>query len=612
MIGRVLNGRYSLSALLGEGGMAVVYEAEDLLLGRKVAVKLLREQFAADAGFLARFQREARAAAGLSHPNIVTVYDVGSDGGTHYMVMELVPGRTLKELIRQEGSLATARILDLGRQICEGLEFAHQHQIVHRDVKPHNILVTPDGRAKIADFGIAVALGDSSLTQSGYVVGSAHYISPEQARGEPITALSDLYSTGVVLYEMATGRIPFEGETSVAVALKQLNETPVPPRQWNPRIPESLQTLILKAMGKDQSERFASCAELADALGRCARAGMEATERFQVEPQPPSGLEKPAPSPRPERSRAATPREAVPVAPISGRAERRGSGPGWMVLLVVFAAFLCTLGSIPVGILAYSNGSLGRLLPGLISWTATPTSTIPPTETAVPTQTPTPTPTLEPLKVPPLIGSPVPDARRLAESVGLEVVIAGTAYDPKYPANVVSSQKPVAGAQVQKGAKIEVVVSLGKELLVVPRVVGDTAAVARSKLQVAGFQVRQVEELNEAPAGTVLAQNPPADAKAERDAEVVITVSSGKEKVRVPSLVGLPEAEAQAAIVKAGLTPDWPNYQDFTFVPPGMVLSQDPKPDAIVERGTVVHIAVRRPQPEASPAPPPPTPRKRD
>ncbi|MCL4369382.1 MAG: protein kinase, partial [Chloroflexi bacterium] len=240
MIGRVLNGRYQLSALLGEGGMAVVYEAEDLLLGRKVAVKVLREQFAADPGFLARFQREARSSAALSHPNIVAVYDVGSEAGTQYIVMELVPGRTLKEILQEEAPLGAARIIELGRQICEGLEYAHQHGIVHRDVKAHNILVTRDGWAKIADFGIAVALGAASLTQSGYVVGSAHYISPEQAKGEQSTASSDLYATGVLLYEMATGRLPFEGETSVVVALKQIQEDPVPPRRLNPRIPESL------------------------------------------------------------------------------------------------------------------------------------------------------------------------------------------------------------------------------------------------------------------------------------------------------------------------------------------------------------------------------------
>ncbi|HEX2988021.1 MAG TPA: protein kinase [Chloroflexota bacterium] len=188
----VLNDRYRLIAPLGEGGMAVVYEANDLLLDRKVAVKLLRPQYATDPAFLARFQREAKAAARLSHPNVVAIYDVGSEGDTQYIVMELVEGRTLKELVEAEGPLAAAHIIDLGRQICEALDYAHRHQIVHRDVKSQNILVTGDGRAKIADFGIAVALGASSLTQAGFVVGSAHYFSPEQAQGEPTTPYSDI------------------------------------------------------------------------------------------------------------------------------------------------------------------------------------------------------------------------------------------------------------------------------------------------------------------------------------------------------------------------------------------------------------------------------------
>lgn len=568
--------------------MAMVYEAEDLLLGRKVAVKVLREQFASDAGFLVRFQREARASASLSHPNIVAVYDVGSEDGTQYIVMELVPGRTLKEIIQEEVPLGAGRIIELGRQICEGLAYAHQHQIVHRDVKPHNILVTHDGRAKIADFGIAVALGASSLTQSGYVVGSAHYISPEQAKGEPTTALSDLYSTGVVLYEMATGQLPFEGETSVVVALKQIQETPVPPRRLNPRIPESLQSVILRAMAKESQGRFASGADMAEALVGCARAGMEATQPHQL------GVPK-----APEAGRAAA---AERGARLRGR--RQGPG-GWMVLVVVFAAFLCTLGSIPLGILAYSSGALNRFAPGLIGPTATtaPEPTQAPAVEPTPMATPTATPV--PLKAPRLIAMPFPTAQQVAQAQGLEVSIAGSEYSLQYPATYVVSQKPEEGTPMEKGARIEVVVSLGKETVPVPRVVEDTLPVAQEKLRAAGFRWRISEELNDrVPAGVVMAQNPAPEVPTEKGTEVVLRVSLGKERVRVPNLVGKAEAEAQEMIVKAGLTKTWPNYQDYTFVPPGYVLSQDPKPDALVEKGTTVYIAVRKPEP-VTPAPPP-------
>lgn len=583
MVDKVLNNRYKLSSLLGEGGMAMVYEAEDLLLGRKVAVKVLREQFASDPGFLVRFQREARAAASLSHPNVVAVYDVGSEGSTQYIVMELVVGRTLKEVIREEAPLGTARIIDLGRQICEALDYAHRHQIVHRDVKPHNILVTQEGRVKIADFGIAVALGASSLTQSGYVVGTAQYVSPEQARGEPSTAYSDLYSTGIVLYEMATGRLPFEGETSVVVALKQIQEEPVPPRHLNPRIPESLQSLILRSMAKDAEARFASGAEMSEALADCVRAGMEATQPHQLA-RPRSGRGEPAVLPQ---EMDAEPRE------------QRSSG-GWMVLVVVFAAFLCTLGSIPFGIMAYSGGTLSWLAPAAPTATPTPTATPSPTQVPTPEPTPqpspSPTPTPTPIPVPELVGMSFAGARQLAQASGFDVVIVGESYSAQYPVAYVVSQKPSPRDPVDKGTRIEVVVSLGKEYVPVLSVVGDTMSVARARLERAGLKARVVEQLSDqVPAGVVISQNPAPQVSVEAGSEVVLTVSLGREKVAVPNVVGRPEAEAQEAIVKAGLARSWPNYQDFTFVPPGHVLSQDPKAGTMVEKGSTVYIAVRKP-----------------
>ncbi len=614
--------------------MAEVYEGEDVLLGRKVAVKLLREQFASDAAFLERFQREAKAAAGLTHPNVVTVYDVGSEEGTQYIVMELVDGRTLKEVVRQEGPLSAARIIDLGRQICEGLEFAHQHRIVHRDVKAQNILVTRDGRAKIADFGIAVALGASSLTQSGYVVGTVQYMSPEQAQGESTSALSDLYSTAVILYELATGGLPFQGEAPVAVALKHVQEDPIAPREINPRIPESLQAVILRGLAKDPGQRFASAAEMAEALMACARAGFEATVATPIPevltpvnvPKGTSTLshrerkEDLTPVNVPKGTSTLSHRErekkgdlsqrdretgAPARSPLPRRHGKESRSGGWIVMAVVFAAFLLVIGSIPVGILAYSNGSLNRFLAGSPPPTPTPRPTPQPTETP-----PTPVPAPERLRVPRLVGMPFADARQLAQASGLDVTIAGEAYDPTIPVAAVVSQKPAAGGQAEKGARIEVVVSLGKEVLTLPKVVGDTVSAVQARLQAAGFQVKVTEEWNDrVPAGVVTAQDPPADTKLDRGSEVALTVSKGKEKVAVPSLVGLPEVDAQDAIVKAGLTKTWVNYQDFTFVPPGNVLSQEPKAGTLVDKGSVVYIAVRRGGPPTPTTPPTPAPR---
>lgn len=598
MISKTLNNRYRLLSLLGEGGMASVYEAEDLLLGRKVAVKLLREQFAADPDFLARFQREARAAAGLSHPNIVAIYDVGSEGPTQYIVMELVRGRSIKEIVRQDGPLSAARAIDLGRQICEALQYAHDHGIVHRDVKSHNVLVSHDGRARIADFGIAVALGDSALTQSGLIVGTAHYLSPEQARGHAATPASDLYSVGVVLYEMVTGRPPFDGETPVTVALKQLQEPPVPPRRLNPRIPDSLQAVILKAMAKEPAARFRSGSEMAAALRGFAQASMEATISQPV-PMPPGSA---------RRSPGADLARELPR--LSKKGSSRGLGP----MVVILSLSLLVVVFISIAILAYSNGSLGRLLGGMVtsptSSTAEPTALPVAQPTVAPTPAPTAAPTAVVLQAPQLVGKPFPQARQEALAGGLDLVIVGEANSPQ-PITYVISQQPAAGATVEKGTRIEVTVSMGPEIVSVPGVAGDTAPNAEGKLLAAGLRWRHSEVWSDqTPAGVVIAQNPPADARVEKGSEVTLTVSKGKEKVAVPNLIGRPEAEAQDAIVGAGLVKTWVNYQDYTTVPPGHVISQEPKAGTLVEKGTTIYIAVRRDAP--TPAPTQPPQKKRD
>ncbi|HEX9016217.1 MAG TPA: Stk1 family PASTA domain-containing Ser/Thr kinase [Chloroflexota bacterium] len=594
MIERTLNNRYKLLSLLGEGGMALVYEAEDLLLGRKVAVKVLREQFASDPGFLTRFQHEAKAAAGLSHPNIVGIYDVGSEGPIQYIVMELVRGKTLKEIVLHEGALSGARVIDLGRQICEGLEYAHEHGLVHRDVKSHNILLGRDGRAKIADFGIAIALGGSSLTQSGFIVGSAQYLSPEQARGEPTTPLSDLYAAGIVLYEMATGQLPFEGETPVAVALKQVQAAPVPPRKWNPSIPESLQSVILRAMAKEPSDRYESARALAGALRASAATAMETTVAQPI----------PVPPARAARGRATAP--AARDVPVVARQKRSSSMTPLLLLLIVF---LLAVGSVPLAIMAYTNGSLGRLFPSLL--TSSPTAGPAPQQTPAPTAGPTAAPGL---KSPQLVGKPFPQALQMAQADGLDLVITGQTFSSQYPLNSVIDQQPPAGTPVEKGSKIQVTISQGAETAAVPGVVGETAPNAEGRLQAAGFRWKLVEQpSDQIAAGVVMAQDPGANARADKGSEVTLTVSSGRAKVAVPNVIGKPEAEAQDAIVQAGLTKTWVNYQDYTTVPPGAVISQDPKPGTMVEKGTTVYIAVRNPQPP-TPTPAPtavPTPPKK-
>ncbi|MDP2727721.1 MAG: protein kinase, partial [Dehalococcoidia bacterium] len=281
-----LGGRYRLLEPAGQGGMALVFKAQDSLLDRVVAIKVLRDSWAADADFVSRFRQEARAAARLSHPNIVAIYDVGEDSGRHYIVMEYIEGRSLKEELRQ-GPLNPLRIVEIGVQICSGLQYAHLKGIIHRDIKPHNILLCQDV-AKIADFGIARAVGSATQTRGGEVLGSPQYLSPEQVKGEEATAASDIYSLGILLYEASTGNPPFQAESTVATALKHINETPVPPQQVNAQIPSPLEAIILKAMAKEPQRRFTNAAQMGQALSDCLARSREETTSLRAVPLPPA------------------------------------------------------------------------------------------------------------------------------------------------------------------------------------------------------------------------------------------------------------------------------------------------------------------------------------
>ena len=269
--GKVLGGRYEIINKIGNGGMATVYRATDLVLKRYVAVKILRDEFTTDEEFIRRFETEAQSAARLTHPNIVSIYDVGVDNGVYYIVMELIQGKTLKEIIVEErGPLPWKWSVNVAIQIASALEMAHKNNIIHRDIKPHNIIITEDGIAKVTDFGIAKAVSNSTITAFGTTIGSVHYFSPEQAKGGYTDAKSDIYSLGVVMYEMLTGKVPFDADTSVSVALKHMQEDPVPPMEINPNIPKAVNDIILKAMQKEPMARYqtatAMLRDLAQAL----------------------------------------------------------------------------------------------------------------------------------------------------------------------------------------------------------------------------------------------------------------------------------------------------------------------------------------------------------
>jgi eukaryotic-like serine/threonine-protein kinase len=373
-VGSVLLGRYRLNARVGVGGMATVYDGEDLLLGRRVAVKIPLPSFAADPAFVARFENEARAAAALTHANLVGVYDVGEDEATRFIVMEFVDGETLKDLVRREGPLLPEDLVQVGTQVADALDAAHRRGLVHRDVKPQNILLTADGRVKLADFGIALALGADSATRTGTVLGSVHYLAPEVARGESATPLSDIYALGVVLYEMATAYLPYAGDTPLAIALQHVEAEPPAPAELNPAVPPALEAIILRAMAKAPGERFQTAAELAEALHAFARG--EAPVATAAAPgvasdAPPEATtaqwtwgQSPSPSPwasaQPTPPQPAGPTQPLAVTPYAAAAPPMlapaaptYSSPRWPLMLLGLVSLLCVLGLVPLGMIVY-------------------------------------------------------------------------------------------------------------------------------------------------------------------------------------------------------------------------------------------------------------------
>ncbi|MCS7295075.1 MAG: protein kinase, partial [Chloroflexota bacterium] len=369
--------------------MAVVYRGYDLVLDRPVAIKVLRGQFAADASFLRRFEREAQAAARLSHPNIVSVYDVGRDDGTRYIVMEYVPGKTLKQLILEHAPFSLDEAIHIVRQVAAALDYAHQHGLVHRDIKPQNILVDERGFVKVTDFGIAKGLTDVSLTEAGFGMGTVHYVSPEQARGEPATPASDIYALGVVLYEMLTGRLPFDADNPIGLAMQHVHEAPPPPRQFNPNIPPAVEAIILRALAKDPRQRFPTAGALAQALTHWRQyvpGSTPAPPRGGMPPRVPAG-----------RARArGTPPPAVP----SSRAGDIGCATwlvGSAILVGIVALVVLAFQLVDLRALTGSDESpnpsptVAALAPSPTP-AATPSPVVTPTSLPTPTTEPTPSP----------------------------------------------------------------------------------------------------------------------------------------------------------------------------------------------------------------------------
>lgn len=516
MIERVLDGRYKLQEQIGGGGMADVYKAEDMLLHRPVAVKILHEQFKQDREFIEKFQREAQAAARLSHPNIVNIYDVGIADGDHYIVMEYVPGRTLKDKIRQEGHLEPREALKVAREIAEALAHAHANNLVHCDIKPHNILMMADGHVKVADFGIARAVTESTMTYSGNVVGSVHYFSPEQAKGTMITPKSDVYSLGVVLYEMLTGKLPFTGETPVSIAMKHLQDDPVPVRQLDPAIPPVVEAIVTRAMSKDPAARpssseFVQDVQQAERMLLAGDASLEAQEEDPYATRVMPRVQEPLLSRRGAREKDPYYEEETAHDRSVFKSKKFIAGLVFILMLGFFVGAFMSYGKF---------------------WSAAE------------------------VEVPNVVGKQMTLARQILEDKKLRVNVAET-YDADVPAGEVVSQTPEAGSRVKEERLVTIYVSKGGEELEMPDVQGLSKRDAEAKLQKMGLKLASVyEKYSDEPAGTVIGQDPRAGAKLQKGQSVDITISKGKEskKVRVPNVTGGTLEAAEARIKANGLT----------------------------------------------------------
>ena len=562
MIQRILARRYELQELIGGGGMADVYKAQDKLLDRAVAVKILHQQYANDAEFVEKFRREATAAAKLAHPNIVNIYDVGEDGGSQYIVMEYVSGPTLKEVIQQKGCLEPIEAVRIAKEIASALESAHRNNLVHCDIKPHNILVMPDGHIKVTDFGIARAVSASTMTYSGSVMGSVHSFSPEQAKGTVITTKSDVYSLGVVLYEMLTGQLPFNGETSVSIALKHLQEEPVPIRQMNPSIPPVLEAIVQKAMSKDPADRPNSTELYADLNQAKAMLADRGTSQEAVSNDPFATRMIPRITPE----MMAEQRSERPAnKPIGSREDYQPQyQPQEEKSIFKSKGFIAVLvGILLMGFFVGSFLSFGKF------WSSAE------------------------INVPDVVGKSSVVAQQILEDKNLRVKIV-EANDDSVPAGQVVSQYPEAGAKVKEQRLVTITVSKGGQELTMPDLKSMSRSNAEEKLKKMGLKLGAVFEENaKEPAGTVINQDPRSGSKITKGQTVDITVSLGEKKkeITVQNYTGLSVDSAKSNLEANGLSLGGISEEASTR-PKGTVIGQSPSAGSTTTEGGSVSLII--------------------
>jgi eukaryotic-like serine/threonine-protein kinase len=551
----IIDGRYRVISRLGSGGMADVYLAQDQLLGREVAVKLLHHHFAEDHEFVERFRREASSAAALSHPNIVGIFDRGEWDGTYYIAMEYVAGRSLKTIVREQGPLDPAAAIDIVIQILRAARSAHRRGVIHRDLKPHNVILDEEGRARVTDFGIARA-GASDMTLTGSIMGTAQYLSPEQAQGFAVSAASDLYSIGVVLYELLTGVVPFEGETAVAIAFKQVSAEPRPPSELNPSLPPSLDAVVLRAMAKDPAQRYADADELIAALQH-EREALPAHAGAAGAPVYHAPAPVPAAAPPGTGALLLAPAGAGPYEPYDGVAPLEdGDARKRRLLLAGLVAFvLLACAAVLVVVLTQSSESV---------------------------------------RVPVVTGQSEQAAGSALRNAGLNPV-PSLASSTKVASGLVISQAPSAGSVVKKGARVSIVVSGGPASKSLMNVANLSSTAAAAKLRKAGLKTTtKTESSKTVEAGRVIGTEPPAETEVQEGHLITLLVSSGPAPVRVPDLTGQSLEAAEATLTNSELAVGTVTRKTSTTQAVGTVLSQSPAAGGSLHAGQKVDLTVAR------------------
>ncbi|HEY3578643.1 MAG TPA: Stk1 family PASTA domain-containing Ser/Thr kinase [Gaiellaceae bacterium] len=638
LIDTLFDGRYRIQRKLGAGGMADVYLAEDQELGRRVAIKILNGRHANDAQFIERFRREAKNAAALNHPNIVSIYDRGNAEDTYYIAMEFLDGRTLKELIVSRGAAPINVAIEYARQILSALRFAHRHGIVHRDIKPHNVLVDSEGRVKVTDFGIARA-GTSQMTETGSIVGTAQYLSPEQARGGEVDQRSDLYSLGIVLYELLTGKTPFDGDTPVEIAMKHLSNAPKPPSKLRPDIPAELDMVVLRALAKNPDDRYQSADEMEADLERVARGARVSAATVDTATQV---LRRPAAAAAATTATSATAATmvAAPPAPAAGAVppvvaeeeeyEERGGQdrPLWpwlvavgFVIAAIIAGFFVwqELSGTPQVVVNNYVGETQKnaeqqIKAANLHADVNKVSNEKVDRGKVFRQDPDPGSKVDKngtvtiwvstgppkVTVPDVKGQSWPTAQQTLVNLGLQPerhIVPGDTKDQ------VTATDPAAGESVPKGSKVRVNVMSGPATGTIPSVVGISLQDAISTLNKAGFNANPKYVNNStAPANQVISQSPVPGTSATKGTSVTVQVSNGPPQVTVPDVVGYTSQQAVQTLQAAGFQVNQ-QYQNTGADQDNIVQSQNPPGNSTATKGSQVTIVIG----QHSPGPPPTT-----